>query len=72
MIMQQFTKTNEYRGIVLILSSSVAFCVMSALVKYASNIDPYKTTLLRFIIGFGILGTGALFGTIIKERKYYE
>ncbi len=46
------------------LSSSVAFCVMSALVKYASNIDPYKTTLFRFIIGLGILGTGALFGKI--------
>ena len=62
--MSQFTKTNEYKGIVLMLSSSVAFCVMSALVKYASNIDPYKTTLFRFVIGLGILGTGALFGKI--------
>ncbi|MBN2591114.1 MAG: DMT family transporter [Sedimentisphaerales bacterium] len=62
--MQQFTKTNEYKGIVLMLSSSVAFCAMSALVKYASDIDPYKTTLFRFIIGLGILGTGALFGKI--------
>ena len=62
--MQQFIKTKEYKGVVLILTSTVFFCLMSALVKYASNIDPYKTTLFRFIIGLGILGTGALFGKI--------
>jgi len=62
--MSQFTKTNEYKGIVLMLSSTVVFCAMSGLVKYAADIDPYKTTLFRFIIGLGILGTGALFGKI--------
>ena len=68
--MQRFIKTNEFKGIILILSSSVAFCVMSALVKYASNIEPYKTTLFRFIIGLGILGTGALFGILVPVLSY--
>ena len=48
----------------LILVSTVFFCLMSALVRYASNIDPYKTTLFRFVVGLGILGTAALFGKI--------
>jgi len=58
------TNMNERRGIVLILASTVAFCLMSGLVRYASDIDPYKTTLFRFIVGLGILGTAALFGRI--------
>jgi drug/metabolite transporter (DMT)-like permease len=37
---------------------------MSGLVRYASDIDPYKTTLFRFVVGLGILGTAALFGRI--------
>ncbi len=58
------TTTSERRGAMLILASTVAFCLMSALVRYASDIDPYKTTLFRFVIGLGILGTAALFGRI--------
>lgn len=46
------------------LASTVAFCVMSALVQRASAIDPYKTTLFRFVVGLGILGTAALLGRI--------
>ncbi len=68
--MQRFIKTNEFKGIILMLSSSAAFCVMSAMVKYASNIDSYKTTLFRFIIGLGILGTGALFGMLVPVLSY--
>ena len=55
---------SEYKGIVLILASTVFFCLMSALVRYASDIDPYKTTLFRFVVGLGMLGTAALFGKI--------
>ncbi len=62
--MSRLLKTKEYKGVVLILASTIFFCLMSSLVKYASDIDPYKTTLFRFIIGLGILGTGALFGKI--------
>ncbi len=46
------------------LASTVAFCAMSALVQYASAIDPYKMTLFRFVVGLGILGTAALLGRI--------
>jgi len=56
--------TQERKGAMLILASAVAFCVMSTLVRYASDIDPYKTTLFRFVIGLGMLGTAALFGKI--------
>ena len=63
-MMLQLLKTKEYKGAVLILASTGFFCLMSSLVKYASDIDAYKTTLFRFIIGLGILGTGALFGKI--------
>lgn len=55
---------NEYQGTVLILASTVIFSLMSALVRYASDIDPYITTLFRFVVGLGILGTAALLGKI--------
>jgi drug/metabolite transporter (DMT)-like permease len=55
---------NEYKGVVLILVSTVFFSLMSALVRYAEDIDSYKTTLFRFVIGLGMLGTAALFGKI--------
>jgi len=63
MIYRSFVKS-EYKGVFLILISTVFFCLMSALVRYASDIDPYKTTLFRFVVGLGILGTAALFGKI--------
>jgi len=56
--------TNEARGVMLTLASCVAFCLMSVLVQHASQIDPYKTTLFRFVVGLGILGTAALLGKI--------
>jgi drug/metabolite transporter (DMT)-like permease len=64
--MQTVRNRNEsqYRGAVLILTSTVFFCLMSGLVRYASGIDPYKTTLFRFVVGLGMLGTAALFGRI--------
>ncbi len=58
------SRTNERRGVLLMLASTVAFCLMSVLVQHASAIDPYKTTLFRFVVGLGILGTAALLGRI--------
>ena len=62
--MERWFAKNEHKGATLIMLSTVAFCIMSGLVRYASGIDPYKTTLFRFIIGLGMLGTAALFGKI--------
>jgi len=64
MNMNRWITKDEHKGIVLILASTAAFCLMSGLVRYASDIDPYKTTLFRFIVGLGILGTAALLGKI--------
>jgi len=55
---------DEHKGVAFILASTAAFCLMSGLVRYASDIDPYKTTLFRFIVGLGMLGTAALLGKI--------
>ncbi len=49
------------------VSSSVAFCVMAALVRYASQIDAATVVLFRFVIGLGLLGAAALFGRIRLE-----
>lgn len=62
--MKRWITKDEHKGVALILASTVAFCLMSGLVRYASGIDPYKTTLFRFIVGLGMLGTAALFGRI--------
>lgn len=64
MNMKQWITKEEHKGVALILASTAAFCLMSGLVRYASNIDPYKTTLFRFIVGLGMLGTAALLGRI--------
>lgn len=64
MNMNRWITKDEHKGILLILASTAAFCLMSGLVRYASDIDPYKTTLFRFIVGLGILGTAALLGKI--------
>ena len=55
---------DQHTGIALILASTVAFCLMSGLVRYASDIYPYKTALFRFIIGLVMLSTAALFERI--------
>jgi drug/metabolite transporter (DMT)-like permease len=64
MNMKQWTIKEEHKGVALILASTAAFCLMSGLVRYASGIDPYKTTLFRFIVGLAMLGTAALLGRI--------
>jgi len=62
--MKRWITKDQHKGVALILASTAAFCLMSGLVRYASNIDPYKTTLFRFIVGLGMLGTAALLGRI--------
>jgi drug/metabolite transporter (DMT)-like permease len=52
------------KGIILIMASNIAFCLMASLVRYASNIGSYKAALFRFVIGMGLLGTAALLGKI--------
>ncbi len=52
------------RGVLLMILSSLAFCAMSALIKLIPDIDSYKTTLFRFMIGMAALGTAAQFGRI--------
>ena len=46
------------------LCSSVAFCGMSTLIRYAASIDSFRVALCRFVIGLALLGTAALFGKI--------
>ncbi len=52
------------KGAVLMISSSLVYCLMGALVKYASYIDSYNVTLFRFVIGLAILGSAAMSGRI--------
>lgn len=57
-------QTHMAKGAALMLTSSILFCLMAVLIKYASGIDSYKITLFRFIIGLALLGTAAMFGKI--------
>ncbi|HNT36617.1 MAG TPA: EamA family transporter, partial [bacterium] len=52
------------KGFLLMMGANVTFCVMSGLIRNASNIDAYKTTLFRFIIGLALLGVAAIAGKI--------
>jgi len=52
------------QGVALILGSSVVFCVMGSLIRYADSVDTSKIALFRFMIGLALLGTAALFGKI--------
>lgn len=57
-------KGHPMKGLVLMGGSAGAFCVMASIIKYASFLDPYRTTLFRFVIGLGLLGVAALFGKL--------
>ena len=39
--MKRLIAKDQHKGAALILASTVAFCLMSGLVRYASDIDPY-------------------------------
>lgn len=55
-----------WKGAAWIVGSSAVYAGMSALVKQitAMGVDPYKTTLFRFVIGLTILASAALGGKI--------
>ncbi|MFC1736698.1 DMT family transporter [Candidatus Hydrogenedentota bacterium] len=52
------------KGIGLTLGSVLVFCVMSSLIRQAADINSYKTTFFRFVVGLGLLSTAAMFGKI--------
>lgn len=45
-------------------ASNLAFCGMACLIRYASDVNAYTTTLFRFIIGLGIMCSLAMTGKI--------
>ncbi len=55
---------SSMRGIILMGLSALAFCVMSAMIKFIPEVDTYKTALFRFMIGMAVIGTAAQFGKI--------
>jgi drug/metabolite transporter (DMT)-like permease len=55
---------NYTRGVVAMIAASALFSVMSVLIRLASDIDPFKTTLFRFVIGMTVLITLALSGKL--------
>lgn len=57
-------RSHNAKGVLLMVGSAMAFCIMASLIKYASFLDPYKTTLFRFVVGLAILSTAALFGKV--------
>lgn len=57
-------RSHTAKGVLLMVGSATAFCVMASLIKHAAFLDPYKTTLFRFVVGLAILSTAALFGKI--------
>lgn len=52
------------KGVVLMLAATVAFCIMSVLLKVASDVSSFKTVLFRFAVGLGLLGIAAFWGKI--------
>lgn len=57
-------EVNALNGILLMCGASIAFCFMSGLIRAAENINPLKMVFFRFIIGFSLLGTAAIFNKI--------
>jgi drug/metabolite transporter (DMT)-like permease len=57
-------KKKYLSSIMVMATSTVFFSVMAGLVRYASNIDSYKTAFFRFAIGLCLLCTAALFKKI--------
>ncbi|OGS27350.1 MAG: hypothetical protein A2297_06460 [Elusimicrobia bacterium RIFOXYB2_FULL_48_7] len=57
-------KKQYLNGILAMIFSSVVFAVMSGMVRYADNIDSFKTSFFRFAIGIALLSTAAIFNKI--------
>ena len=56
--------SSEKKSIWWFIVSSLIFSVMSILIKYASYIDSFKTTMFRFAIGMVILGPLSFLGRL--------
>ena len=52
------------KGVLAMIGSSALFSIMSVLIRLGSSIDPFKTTLFRFVIGMAVLITLALSGRL--------
>ncbi|MBN2450392.1 MAG: DMT family transporter [Lentisphaeria bacterium] len=61
--------TSSRAGVVLMSGSSIVFCLMSVLVRRASDIDSFMVAQFRFLIGLALLGTAALSGRIRLEFR---
>jgi drug/metabolite transporter (DMT)-like permease len=56
------TINHSFKGLALISAANFAFCGMACLIRYASDLNAYTTSLFRFIVGIGIIGTLAMSG----------
>ena len=63
-------KINNMKGIVLMILAAISLSIMSGLIKSAKDIDSFKTTLFRFVVGVSILGIVAMFGKIELKFKH--
>ncbi len=52
------------RGTLLMLGSSIFFCVMAGMIKRMSHVNSFMLVQFRFVIGLALLGIVALFGKI--------
>jgi drug/metabolite transporter (DMT)-like permease len=52
------------RGTLLMLGSSIFFCVMAGMIKRMSHVNSFMVVQFRFVIGLALLSTAALFGRI--------
>ncbi len=55
------------RGIAAMVLSSLLFSAMSVLIAYAPGVSSFLTSLSRFVVGAGVVGTMALTGRIRLE-----
>ncbi len=52
------------RGTLMMLSSSIFFCIMSGMIKHMAEVDSFMVVQFRFVIGLALLCTAALFGRV--------
>jgi drug/metabolite transporter (DMT)-like permease len=52
------------RGTLMMLGSSIFFCIMSGMIKHMSEVDSFMVVQFRFVIGLALLCSAALFGRV--------
>jgi drug/metabolite transporter (DMT)-like permease len=52
------------RGTLMMLSSSIFFCIMAGMIKHMAEVDSFMVVQFRFVIGLALLCTAALFGRV--------